>query len=192
MNGLIVAYDYKTEFHDAVTDLIAENITDRGERMAAVHALTDAYIDSVGIAPDSLELERLSDYILREELTDKRRNKVQDEEYPFLSESQLNRRRDHEYSLSLAETYDLAGVNQAKPERRRRTAREERFIDRAARRKNRARNAQYRRDTSPGPVVGVVSASFTQCVGIGAQWKVLSAREEVVTEAEEVAELTAA
>lgn len=181
-----VIYDYKAEFHDAVTDLIAEDIADRGERMAAVHALTEAYIDSVGVAPDSAELERLTDYILREELTDKRRNKVQDEEYPFLSESQLGRRRDHEYSLSLAETYDLAGVNRAKPERRHRTAREERFIDRAARRKNRARMAQYRRDTSPGPVVEGASMPFTQCVGIGAKWRAitLTGREEIVESAE--------
>lgn len=180
------AFDYKAEFHDAVTDLIAENIADRGERMAAVHALTEAYIDSVGVAPDSAELERLTNYILREELTDKRRNKMQTEEYPFMSETQLNRRRDHEYSLSLAESYDLTGVNRAKPERRRRTAREERFIDRAARRKNRARNAQYRRDTSPGPVVDGASASFTQCAGIGAKWRAfaMSGREEIVEETE--------
>ncbi|RCX22934.1 hypothetical protein DFP94_101523 [Fontibacillus phaseoli] len=182
MSGVNVVFDYKAEFHDAVTDLIAEEITDRGERMAAVHALTEAYVDSVGIAPDATELARLSDYILREELTDKRRNKVQDEDYPFLSESQLDRRHDHEYSLSLAETYDLAGANQAKPERRHRTAREERFIDRAARRKNRARNAKYRRDTSPGPIIDGASASFTQSAGIGAKWSALIGREEIVAE----------
>lgn len=186
------AFDYKTEFHDAVTDLIAEDITDRGERMAAVHALTEAYVDSVGKPPAAEELTRLSDYILREELTDKRRNKVQDEEYPFLSESQLGRRETHEYAESLADTYDQAGVNQAKPERRHRTAREERFIDRAARRKNRARNAQYRHDTSPGPVDNGVSTSFTQCVGIGAKWYAMIGREEIVEETRECADLIAA
>lgn len=171
-------YDYKAEFHDAVTDLIAADIADRGERMAAVHALTEAYVDSVGKPPAAEELTRLSDYILREELTDKRRNKVQDEEYPFLSETQLGRRESHEYAESLADTYDQSGVNKAKPERRHRTAREERFIDRAARRKNRARNAQYRRDTSPGDVVEGESIPFMQRVGISARWYSLIRREE--------------
>lgn len=176
------AFDYKAEFHDAVTDLIAEDITDRGERMAAVHALTEAYIDSVGVAPDQAELERLTNYILREELTDRHPDKITRDDYPFMSDWQLGRREDHEYSIRLAESYDLTGVNCAKPERRRRTAREERFIDRAARRKNRARNAQYRRDTSPGSVVDGASASFTQCVGIADRWLAfaMSGREEIV------------
>lgn len=185
MSALEPAFDYKAEFHDAVTDLIAEDITDRGERMAAVYALTEAYIDSVGVAPGPAELERLTDYVLREELTDRHPDKITRDDYPFMSDWQLGRREDHEYSLSLADTYDQNGVNRAKPERRRRTAREERFIDRAARRKNRARNAQYRRDTSPGPVVDGASASFTQCAGIGAKWRAfaMSGREEVVEDA---------
>lgn len=189
MSAFEVAFDYKAEFHDAVTDLIAEDIADRGERMAAVHALTEAYIDSVGVAPDPAEVERLTDYILREELTDRHPDKIARDEYPFMSDWQLGRRENHEYSLGLAETYDVAGVNRAKPERRHRTAREERFIDRAARRKNRARNAQYRRDTSPGPVVDGASASFTQCVGIADRWRAfaMSGREEVVEEAEKIA-----
>ncbi|MEV2910709.1 hypothetical protein ABNF65_19365 [Paenibacillus larvae] len=56
--------DYKAAFNEAVTDLINHKITDRSERIKAVEALTDAYIDSVGQAPDSVQLERLADYIL--------------------------------------------------------------------------------------------------------------------------------
>ncbi|MDT2293955.1 hypothetical protein P7H15_15620 [Paenibacillus larvae] len=35
-------------FCEAVTDLIEEDITDRSERISAVEALTDAYVDSTG------------------------------------------------------------------------------------------------------------------------------------------------
>ncbi|MEC0370029.1 hypothetical protein [Paenibacillus chibensis] len=144
--------DYKAEFITQVDELIAANIEDRTERMAAVKALTDRYIDAHGTTPDAAQLERLTDYILREELTDSRPDKMTLEEYPIMSERQEERRRDNEYSLDLAESYDLDGVNRAKPERRHRTAREHRFVDKLAQTKNRRRKAQYKRDTSPGPV----------------------------------------
>lgn len=183
------AFDYKAEFHDAVTDLIAENIADRGERMAAVHALTEAYIDSVGVAPDPAELERLTDYILREELTNKRKNKTQDEEYPFLSERQLDRRRDHEVSLWVAEAVGADGVDHRPKKRRMRSKYEHAWMDRGIRTKNAARKAKYRRYTMPGPVVDGASASFTQCVGIADRWRAfaMSGREEIGEEAEKIA-----
>lgn len=166
--------DYKAEFTSQVDALIAANIEDRTERMAAVQALTDRYIEAHGEAPDAAQIERLTDYILREELTCTDRMKARNEEYPFLSERQLERRQEHEYSEGLAESYDTDGVNRAKPERRHRTAKEHRFVDKVAQAKNRKRNAQYKRDTSPGPVVtynlrdtgGVLADEFVECRGI--------------------------
>lgn len=73
----------KQAFCEAVTDLIEQNITDRSERIKAVEALTDAYEDSTGNPPDSAQLERLADYLLKEELTDNFADKVTQTEYPF-------------------------------------------------------------------------------------------------------------
>ncbi|MEC0328708.1 hypothetical protein P4H42_03605 [Paenibacillus macerans] len=188
------AYDYKAEFHDAVTDLIAEGIADRGERMAAVHALTEAYFDSVGTAPDAAEIERLADYVLREELTDTNPHKVAHAEYPFMGEWQLGRRRDREVSLWVAEAVGADGVDHKPKKRRMRSKHEHAWMDRGIRIKNAVRKAQYRRDTAPGPVINGSSASFTQCTGIGAKWRAfaVSGREEIVREAEDSAELSAA
>jgi hypothetical protein len=145
--------DYKTAFSDAVADLIEEGIEDRAERMLAVQALIDAYIDSVGETPDGEQLERLTDYILAEELTDKHKNKVSATEYPFMSTWQLDVRRNREYSVDLAENHGTDGVNYNLPTRRRRRAKEMRFIDKVSQIKNKRRNAQYRKDTAPGEIV---------------------------------------
>jgi hypothetical protein len=166
--------DYKTQFSEDTAALIATNIADRTERMAAVHALIDRYIEANGEVPDRAQLERLTDYILREELTDRNRMKSREEEYPFLSERQMDRRYESEYAEALAEDYDSNGRNCAKPERRHRIAKEQRFIDRKSQQENRARNRQYKRDTSPGEVItynlrendGKLTDSFVQCCGI--------------------------
>lgn len=144
--------DYKASFELAATCLIDAKIEDRDERMAAVRALIDDYIAAVGERPDGGILEQLTDYILREELTDDNPHKVAHNEYPFLSESQMQLRYEREYGIELAENHDTDGRNRATPIRRRRTAKEERFVDKLARMKNRKRNAQYKRDTSPGPI----------------------------------------
>lgn len=170
--------DHKASFERAATCLIDTKIEDRDERMTAVQALIDEYIAEVGERPDGDVLERLTDYILREELTDDNSHKVAHNEYPFLSESQMQLRYEREYGLELAENHDADGRNRATPTRRRRTAKEERFVDRLARMKNRKRNAQYKRDTSPGPVEaynlrdtgGVLSDEFVDCRGIGERW----------------------
>ncbi|WP_418041108.1 hypothetical protein [Paenibacillus xylanilyticus] len=62
--------------------------------------------------------------------------------------------------------------------RRRRTAKEWRNVDASARETNRARDAKYKRDTSPGAVVtynlyengGELTEPFVNCVGIGKRW----------------------
>ncbi|MBY0023770.1 hypothetical protein J2W97_000847 [Paenibacillus jamilae] len=173
------ATDYKTEFHDAVAELIAEGIADRTERMIAIQALIDAYVNSIGEVPEAAELERLTDYILREELTDTHPDKMTRTEYPIMSKYQEDRRRENEYEDVLAESYDVNGVNYAKPERRHRIERENRFVEKLAQRKNRARKAQYRKDTSAGPITtynlrdtgGELAPEFRQCIGIGQRWK---------------------
>lgn len=166
--------DYKAEFITQVDELIAANIEDRSERMAAVQALIDRYIEAHGAAPDAAQIERLTDYILREELTDPDSYKVQHSEYPFMSERQLGRRHDREVSLWVAEALGTDGVDHRPKKKRMRSKYENAWMDRGIRVKNAERKAQYKRDTAPGPVVtynlrdtgGVLADEFVECRGI--------------------------
>lgn len=193
------ATDYKTEFNEAVTDLIAKGIADRAERMIAVQALTDAYIDSTGEQPDPTELERLTDYILREELLDPDPYKIAHTEYPFMSERQLDLRRDREMSATAAETVGVDGQNYRRPKRRQRTDYENWRVDVGAKIRNEQRAQQYAKDTAPGPLItynlrengGELAPEFVTCIGIGQRWRdEMSAVNE--TEIVEVTEQIAA
>jgi hypothetical protein len=84
--------EYKVEFEKAADALIQEKLSDRQERIQAIDALCEEYAASIGQPPDSLQLDRLANEILREELTDKRKNKTRVEEYPILSDYQISRR----------------------------------------------------------------------------------------------------
>ncbi|UNL92782.1 hypothetical protein CPY53_04065 [Paenibacillus polymyxa] len=177
--------DYKVKFAEDVTKLIAEDIADRNERMAAVSALIEDYVMRYGEYPDTIQLERLTDYILREELTNTDRMKARNDEYPFLSERQFERRREREVPLEVAEEYGADGRNYRVPKRRKRSIKELIFVDEHAKIHNKLRAARYRRDTVPGPVItynlnetgGELTEEFTQCVGISDR---LSEREQFV------------
>jgi len=80
--------------------LIGKGIADRAERMAAVSALIDSYVEENGEALDGDVLDKLTDYVLNEELTDVRPDKIAREEYPFLSDRQERLRRKREVPLS--------------------------------------------------------------------------------------------
>lgn len=180
----------KHAFSEAVDDLIAQNIEDRTERIATVHALTEAYTDSTGVRPDGAQLERLADYILREEISDPDPHKSTKYEYPILSDIQMERRRlgrrgsegtnmAGETSIASDDTSDkharsgvyLAtdGRDYRNPIRRTRSIRELIFVDENAKIRNKKRAAQYKRDTAPGPVVSTPSEPFVMCRGIGAK-----------------------
>lgn len=162
-----------------MTDLIRQNIADRTERMAAVHALTDAYLDSCSDTAPAAQLERLSNYILREELTDMDLYKVQHNEYPFLSEHQFNVRRNSEVGMKVAEEHGTDGRNYAQPKRRTRTRHENNFVDMRAKSRNKERAAQYRKDTAAGAVKtynlyetgGELAPEFTGCKAAAQAWK---------------------
>lgn len=170
--------DYKTQFNEEVTKLIDANIEDRTERMAAVQALTDRYTQEHGTPPDPTQLEHLTDYILREELTDSRPDKVALEEYPIMSERQFERRRAQEIPLKAAEEYGADGRNYRVPKRRKRSVRELLFVDQHAKIRNKERADRYRRDTAPGKVDkynlnatgGELTEPFVQSQGLGERW----------------------
>ncbi|MCY9577944.1 hypothetical protein [Paenibacillus alvei] len=170
--------DYKAKFERAATCLIDAKIEDRDERMTAVQALIDEYVTEIGERPDGAIVEQLTDYILREELLDPNPYKVSQNEYPILSTRQMSDRHERECGLEIAENHDTEGRNRATPIRRRRTAKESRFVDKLAQMKNRKRSAQYKRDTSPGSVIsynlrdtgGAFADDFVDCRGLGERW----------------------
>lgn len=166
--------DYKAQFNEDTTALIATNIADRTERMAAVQALIDRYINEHGATPDPAQLERLTDYILREELTDRHPDKITRNEYPFMSTWQLDVRHDRETSFKMAEEIGTDGRDYRVPKRRKRSTYESIFVDQAAKIRNKERAEQYKRDTAASPVTsynlrengGELTEPFVQCRGI--------------------------
>ncbi|WP_010495047.1 hypothetical protein [Paenibacillus elgii] len=130
------------------------------------------------VSVDTALLGRLADAILYEELTDTYRDKT-NVEYPFLSERQFARRYNGETAVKAAEEYGTDGRNYALPKRRKRREHEHGYVDRYARSRNKARAAQYRKDTAAGRVVtynlrdtgGALAEEFTACQGVGEWWK---------------------
>jgi len=96
------------------------------------------------VSMNTVLLDRMSDVILDKWLRDDTPYKGRDEEYPFLSERQLERRRSKEVPLSfLADTLDLDGVDRRKPTRRIKSKREKAYLDRKTKSRNRERKRAH-------------------------------------------------
>ncbi len=104
--------------------------------------------------PDSALLDRLTDLILHEDLTDSTPWKTRQSEYPFLSEFQLARRKDgvhqakkeggqREVSLSKARSVGTDGRDRRKPYRRERSDNEQNHVENATLARNKARQKKY-------------------------------------------------
>ncbi|WP_188068991.1 hypothetical protein [Brevibacillus brevis] len=162
--------DYKSAFSVAVDELIdgiragVPALTNRTSRNREVDALITEYFESVGELPDAFDLERLTNAILHEELTDDDEHKVSRHEYPILSDIQLARRREGKHqrgqggmgaetSEKMAEEIGSDGASYRKPTRRKRSDREMMFVDKNAKIRNEKRRIQYEKDTKPGEVV---------------------------------------
>src|SRR5690606_41855481 len=86
--------DYKAQM-DEVTSLL-EAMTPyltREQRISLIEEVTDAYVNQVGEKPDGNVLYRMGNMILHEELTDIHPDKMTINEYPLISQRQLERRR---------------------------------------------------------------------------------------------------
>lgn len=95
--------DYKTDLHEHITQLytLAKTLnTSRGERLQASDDLVEDYYAHTELVPDGTALERLATLILRDELSDMHPDKVTREEYPILSDRQLETRDDKETKVS--------------------------------------------------------------------------------------------
>jgi hypothetical protein len=163
--GTQLMEDYKAQLHEDITQLQAA--TKRGElqrevRLGKIRQLTEDYFDKNGEWPDAVSLERLADLVLYEEITDTDRMKARNNEYPFFSETQLARRQEGlharggtsgEVPLSAADSVGTDGKSYGIPTRRKRNSRENRFVDKEAKIRNKERKHQYTEFTKVQPVI---------------------------------------
>ncbi|WP_068616553.1 hypothetical protein [Paenibacillus tuaregi] len=187
---------------------VTYDIRDRETRMLLVAAIQDAYYQEHAefnqralddwyakgcrgerpspVFPDAALMDRLTDAVLNEEITDPNPHKIAQTEYPFMSERQLDLRRDREASEWAAKAHGSDGKDYREPTKRKRTAYENYCVE-----KNAQRSAQYKRDTAAGPVLRRVSEPFTQCIGLGRRWaEDMGAMNEVIVERAEETPLT--
>ncbi|HDR3899203.1 TPA: hypothetical protein QCO88_001709 [Bacillus cereus] len=154
--------DYKTQFETYVTMLIntlresnSSAISNRDVRAKEIKSLTDAYVASIGERPEPKQLEHLADLLIYEELHDTDRMKVRNNEYPIMSDTQIQRRQEgtrqrkgNGSEVPLKAAFGLAAdsLNHGIPRRRKRTINEMLRSDRAKSR-NKERQQQYREFT---------------------------------------------
>jgi hypothetical protein len=79
--------NYKRTFIDEVDRLTARDLPVQ-VRLKVVDDLIEAYFTQTGEIPDSNQLTRLADYLLKDELTDRHPDKVTRTEFPILSGDQ--------------------------------------------------------------------------------------------------------
>lgn len=154
---------------------IGYDLADRTQRMTLIERVIDGYVKAHAdvnqavidawtaagaknerpspISLDTALIERLTDAILDEEITDPNPYKVAHEEYPFFSDRQLELRRDRETGLKSAEETGTDGRNYRLPVRRRRSNYENNSVDKNAKIRNAERAASYKREITAGPVV---------------------------------------
>lgn len=95
-DGMFVG-DYKAKFEQIVSELLLikdgeGNPPLLDDRKAIIIAVTNAYVNQVGYQPDGVQVQRLANWLLYEDLTDGRPDKVTLTEYPFLTKRQLKTR----------------------------------------------------------------------------------------------------
>ncbi|PHD57687.1 hypothetical protein [Bacillus wiedmannii] len=146
--------DYKMQFESYVNTLImslresdSSAISNRDVRAKEIKSLTDAYVEAVRERPEPKQLERLTDLMLYEELSNTHPDKMAREEYPLMSDHQLSRRHSGEVSMKVAEEYGVDRRNYKPPVRRKRTRKEIWQIDREAKSRNEERRKVYREFT---------------------------------------------
>lgn len=136
----------KEQLHEAITELHAA--TKRGElprevRLVKIDQLSEDYYAKTGEMPDAKALERMADLCLYEELTDSNPDKVTKTEYPFFSETQFEERYKAEASFKFAEEHGVDGRDHSPPLRRKRTNKDNKFVDKNARIRNKERKRVY-------------------------------------------------
>ncbi|MMZ45488.1 hypothetical protein D1872_70860 [compost metagenome] len=179
--------EFKAQFEEYTTLLLhlaGASAPSYEERARKAEGMIEEYIKYTGVRPDYIQLDRISDLILFDDLRDSDPHKTKHNEYPILSSTQLDRRRfggrgqdsnmSGETSLGAAQCVGADGRDYRYPNRRTRTIDELLHVDENARIRNKVRAAQYRKDTAPGPVItynlndtgGELTEEFTQYISM--------------------------
>ncbi|MCY8386533.1 hypothetical protein MOC78_03445 [Bacillus inaquosorum] len=135
----------KALLHEMITEMYQRTKAGelaRQERIEETIALVNAYYDSTGEQPDVTALDRMTNLIIYEELSDTNKNKMR-VEYPIMSERMEKTRRSGETSEKMAEEYDHFGKNKSKPVRRRLSTYESIQVDKRAKARNSERRKRY-------------------------------------------------
>lgn len=89
--------NYKVRLEREVTKLLA-TLDEEGnppiveDRKKMIDALFDAYIEQTGDIPDGVQVQRLGNWLLLEEMKNNHPDKVTRQEYPFMTKRQLRTR----------------------------------------------------------------------------------------------------
>ncbi|MEW4281782.1 hypothetical protein [Priestia megaterium] len=129
-----------------------DTLANRQLRIQIIENLTDCYVAATGERPEPKQLERLTDAILNEELSDRHPDKISRTEYPFMSDWQIDVRHDGEASEGGAESVGTDGRNYRKPVRRKRSTSENIYVDKIAKIRNKQRKDKYVEFTKVQPV----------------------------------------
>jgi hypothetical protein len=110
-------------------------------------------INEILVETPNVDVNRLADVLLYDKLFNPSLTKMQDEEYPVMSERQFDRRESREVKSKNDMDGNAAdGRYHGKPTRRERTSYENRFIDKKARIRNKERKKVYHEFTKVQPV----------------------------------------
>lgn len=83
--------NYKAAFAQEVENLLMV-VMELPERIKMIDDLLVAYVKQTGEVPDATQINRLTDFILREDLRNRHPDKVTNTEFPILSGGQLKLR----------------------------------------------------------------------------------------------------
>jgi hypothetical protein len=149
--------DYKAILHEFITQAQAETkkgALGRELRFGLLERLTEWYYEKTGEMPDGIALERMSDLCLYEDLNNPSLTKMQDEEYPIMSERQFDRRQSAEIATGKRMDNNAAdGQKHITPTRRNRSDYENLWMDKRAKSLNKERKRKYTEFTKVQPVI---------------------------------------
>ncbi|MGC4375787.1 hypothetical protein WD019_02430 [Fictibacillus sp. Mic-4] len=156
---------FETEANEIITAVRrgnAWNGLDVSDRQTRIEIMNDLFKEYPGPYDKEL-IEKMTDAVLHEELTDTDQWKVKHNEYPFLSETQLARRKDGihqrkneggsgEVSLNKAWAIDVTRKDYSLPKRKDRTNNDQIAIENATKSRNKEIHRKYREFTKEQPV----------------------------------------
>ena len=148
----VMSAEQSVLINETMNERFRNTLANRDLRMQIVEDLTECYREAAGDWPDAKTLEKLTDAILCEELTDMHPDKITRTEYPFMSDWQLDARHENEYADTLGEAHGTDGRKHSKPTRRVRTGREHYAVNKRTKSHNLERKRKYREFTKVQPV----------------------------------------